>query len=329
MLEFYKYIKAFVCISIFWNGFCSVLIGEPMPAIQETSSTLSVPLESDKSSGLPKKDVDTDTLKVLMVGSSWGVDTIARFSEVAYASGISNIVGDLYHSGVTFRQHIKYAQDESPEYTYMKWVDGEKVQVEDEQTLNRALEDQDWDVVIIMQGAYQSGIWSTYQPYMNDFIRWIKEHAKNPDLVIALNATWAKASWSTDWMCYPTQEDMVEKSRLAYLNAMKESGIEVVIPSGAAIANARQSDLSSTANTKDLSRDGIHLDIGIGHYVTACAVFESICEPMFGISILGNPFRDLKDTSINTPINDQNAIIAQECAIAACRNWGASGELSN
>ena len=273
-----------------------------------------------KNNPLPKMDRATDTLRVLLIGSSWGMDTISRFSEVVRAGGIRNVVGDLYHSGVTFKQHAEFAEKSSREYTYTKWVDGKLLTASKEQTALAGLTDEKWDVVILMQGACESGLWQTYQPYMEQFVRWVAKNATNEKVVFALNSTWAKASWSNVWKTYPTQQDMIDRSRQSAKNALKATGIDLILPTGTAIDNARHSGLAKTAQTRDLARDDVHLDLGIGRYITACTLFEAIVKPIFGLSVEGNTFRDATDTEHNTPITDQNAPVAQKCAILAVRN---------
>lgn len=273
-----------------------------------------------KNNPLPKMDRATDTLRVLLIGSSWGMDTISRFSEVMSAGGIRNVVGDLYRSGVTFKQHAEYAEKSSREYTYTKWADGKLLAASKEQTSLAGLTDEKWDVVVLMQGACESGLWRTYQPYMGQFVRWVATNATNEKVVFALNATWAKANGSNVWKDYPTQQDMIERSRLAAKNAAKATGIDLILPTGTAIDNARHSSLAKTANTRDLARDDVHLDLGIGRYITACTLFEAIVRPIFGLSVEGNTFREATDNKQSTPITDLNAPVAQQCAILAVRN---------
>ena len=67
-----------------------------------------------------------------------------------------------------------------------------------------------------------------------------------------------------------------------YQRAAYESDLELLIPTGTAIQNARENQYLKTIND-ELTRDGSHLDLGIGRYITALTVFITI----FGTDVLG------------------------------------------
>ena len=63
---------------------------------------------------------------------------------------------------------------------------------------------------------------------------------------------------------------------------VRNDGINIVIPMGTAIENARHSTLQ---NDTELTRDGTHLAFGVGRYIAACAWVETLFAPVFGFSI--------------------------------------------
>ena len=81
---------------------------------------------------------------------------------------------------------------------------------------------------------------------------------------------------------------------------------------------------TSPINTPmELTCDGLHADIRIGRYLLACVVFENLLRPIFGISCLGNTYRDTAaDATGNYAITDERALVAQKIAIWSSASRG-------
>lgn len=106
---------------------------------------------------------------------------------------------------------------------------------------------------------------------------------------------------------------------LAVQQMVMSDGIDVLIPEGTAIQNARNTSLNTEA---ELTRDGTHLDLGIGRYLAACTWLQSIFAPVFGISILGNKalpevITQPEGDFDSHPVTEDNRELAQRCAVAA------------
>ena len=84
---------------------------------------------------------------------------------------------------------------------------------------------------------------------------------------------------------------------------MTDMKLDVLVPAGTAIQNARTSALGDSLN-----RDGFHLNYIYGRYTAACTWFEAIT----GKSVIGNTY---------TPkgITPQQKSIAQKAAHAAVK----------
>ena len=80
----------------------------------------------------------------------------------------------------------------------------------------------------------------------------------------------------------------------------KKYDFHALVPNGTAIQNGR------TYFGDVLTRDGYHLDLKIGRYLSAC----TLCEVLLGKSIVGNSYRP-KGVSAN------DALMAQKAAHAA------------
>ena len=108
-----------------------------------------------------------------------------------------------------------------------------------------------------------------------------------------------------------------------------------IIPSAIAVQNARNTYLANYGYFNnvipDMAVDKSHLDMGIGSYVLAALLFETIIKPIFGISIEGNYYMPdakslastgmLKEYEYTSPDNIENFFkIANEAAISAANN---------
>ena len=93
---------------------------------------------------------------------------------------------------------------------------------------------------------------------------------------------------------------------------MRETSVEVVVPSGTAIQDLRNTAL---CDSLDLTRDGYHLNPGTGRYTAACAWFQTLVAPAFGTNVAGNGCR-----LVGTPheLTPQEAEACQEAARRAC-----------
>lgn len=80
-------------------------------------------------------------------------------------------------------------------------------------------------------------------------------------------------------------------------------GIELVIPSGTAIQNARTSFLGN-----DLTRDGFHLSRPHGRYIAACTWLEAV----LGVNPVGNSYRP-------EGMTEQECKVAQKAAHKAVK----------
>ena len=110
-------------------------------------------------------------------------------------------------------------------------------------------------------------------------------------------------------ICRATQEMVVR------------DGIDIIVPAGTAIQNARHTSLQTPY---DLTRDGTHLAFGTGCYVAAYTWFQSILAPIFNVSILGNKQlhaiseKEQKESLYPPqPVTAENRTLCQLCAYYA------------
>lgn len=272
---------------------------------------------------LPEKP---DTLRILAIGNSFSDDGTEYVPALLEAAGIDNvIIARLYIGGCSLERHCKEYEENLNNYVYWKSTDNKWVKVNEKAGILEGLKDEPWDVITIQETSGHSGTYETYQEWIPRLIRIIRKEAVNPHATIAWHQTWAYASNSTHQMFALYGRDQARMHAAiadCVSRAREEFNIPVVIPSGVAVALARETRLNNQdevpADSKvyQLTRDGYHLSRQHGRYLAACVWFESLIEPVFGISVKGNSCR-LLDTEYSIPKND--ASLCQKLAVKAVK----------
>ncbi|MFC2710423.1 DUF4886 domain-containing protein [Hoylesella oralis] len=243
-------------------------------------------------------------IRVLAIGNSFSEDAVEQYLyELALAQGDSLIIGNAYIGGCSIDRHWDNSQTGKADYGYRKIVDGKMV-TQPHVTLERAIKDDDWDIISLQQASHFSGLPETYG-HLADLKRYVMATATNKNVEIVFHMTWAYAKDSSHggFKNYGNDQQQMYRMILSAVNkAIEQTGIKRVIPSGVAIQNARETmgDV--------LNRDGFHLQLTYGRYTAAC----TWCEFLTGKNVVGNPYKP--DT-----IDDHTARLAQEAAHKAMK----------
>lgn len=261
---------------------------------------------------IKKLDLNNKTIKILTIGNSFSEDATRWICEIAESAGVKVIVGNLYFSGCSLENHWTNALNNKALYTYYK-LTSTSITDTSNQTMKESILDEDWDFITFQQFSGFSGLYSTFQPYLNNLIGYVNAYATNSDVKLALNMTWAYANDSTheDYLYYSNnQTAMYNAITSAHQQAIAETGIDIIIPCGTAIQNARTNKLLNAVGD-ELTRDGHHLDIGIGRYITGLTFFETL------IVNSGNVKKDLfKDVTYIPDTYGSNENLANLAKIA-------------
>lgn len=225
------------------------------------------------------------TIKVLAIGNSFSVDAAeAYLDDLAKAAGVKMIIGNCNLGGCSLQRHQEIASGDSAMYAYRKIVDGDSTLLMNK-TLKYCIEDEDWDYITFQQVSYLAGMPDTYFPYITELMTFVLKYARNPNLRFALHQTWAYAAGSTHpgfRNYHQDQEQMYNSVIDAGKQVRKKTGIKIILPSGTAIQNLRNTQVGD-----NLCRDGFHLSFGLGRYTAACVWFETLT----GISVINNTFK--------------------------------------
>lgn len=223
-----------------------------------------------------------DTLRILAIGNSFSQDSVNQyFHEIAEADGLVAIVGNLYIGGCTLERHYDNMMSGKNDYIYYKIGSDGKLVAHKGSSIERGVLDEKWDVVTLQQASGYSGLIGSYEPYLAELVRYVRESV--PGARIMWHQTWAYAKNSThNHFCHYDcdQTKMYDGIVKCSSYACDKYGLGI-IPSGTAVQNARRSPLR-----ENVTRDGFHLSLVAGRYIASCTWYEAVT----GRSVLGNPF---------------------------------------
>lgn len=248
----------------------------------------------------------TKTIKVLAIGNSFSVDAAeAYLDDLANAANVPMVIGNCNIGGCSLQRHWGIVTGDSAKYAYRKIVNGDSVLVLN-QTLKSCLQDEDWDFITFQQVSHLAGIYDTYFPYIIELEKYVKQYARNPNVRFALHQTWAYAANSTHFGFINYNKDQIQMYQAVtstVKKVAKQTGIQIIIPSGTAIQNGR-----NTVIGDNFCRDGFHLSLDIGRYTAACVWFEIFT----GKSVLNNAFKPAN-------VSDSDAKLARKSAHLAVK----------
>ena len=224
-------------------------------------------------------------LKLLAIGNSFSEDAIEQnLFELAAAAGHQMVIGNMYIGGCSLERHWGNAQSNKPDYDYRKIeIDGKMTRTAN-YTLDKALRDEQWDYVSLQQVSQLSGMYNSFQPYLDSLIAYVRARVPATTKLI-WHVTWAYAQNSTHggFANYDRNQDKMYRAIVEGAQRLKKENAQfsLFVPVGTAIQNARTSFVGD-----HLNRDGFHLDLVLGRYTAACTWFECL----FGTKVVGNRY---------------------------------------
>ena len=267
---------------------------------------------SDSNTGQNKNPSDNTpnkTLKILAIGNSFTEDGIAYLPSLVKKAGIENVtIAKMVVGGTSLQYHYTHAINDEPVYNFSVSTDG-SFKSQGKKKFSDCFLFGNWDYIILQQLSQYSGMYDTYQPYLNNLIYII--HRYHPQAIIGWQMTWAYSSTSSHsgFKNYGRNQTVMYESILNAVEQMKaETGISLIIPTGIVIQELRATSIN---NDLELTRDGFHLDRGAGRYAAACTWFETLIRPVLQIGVKDNP---LRSKSGNVPVTDEVAMLCQEIA---------------
>jgi hypothetical protein len=246
--------------------------------------------------------VANDTIRVLCIGNSFSWDAVEQELAPLCKEGKQPIIiGNLYYGGCSLEQHYTFLHQNKSYYSF-RYIENGVRTINEGYSLQRALELMQWDYISFQQASHDSGIQSSYEPYLTDLIDTVR--AYQPKAKLCWMQTW---SYSQDakhpqFPRYQKSQQIMDDSiHSATLAVLKRHPELILIPCGKAITLARQTKLGDT-----LCRDGYHLNYVYGRYTAACVWYELIT----GKSCCSNKYKNEKMTQ-------EQQILTQKAAHSA------------
>ncbi len=271
----------------------------------------------------------TDTLRVLSIGNSFSLDALSYvpFIMKAVAPQVYLKLGIMYIGGGSLENFCNALGDNSFRYY---WSHGarpwdERVGV----AMTETITSEPWDVIVLQQQSNKSRDYSTYQPYLNQLIDWIE----------------ARATWPHEvaWLITPSYPDnlprlapdttsvqMFERILDCVVQVQADTGIELLLPCGTAIQNARTTPLDSLGDQGHLF-DYLHLQEGIPCLIEAYTATAALLS-RYSLSdavwtdttwidqqwLRAKNIQEINGTPVG--MSEENRAIAKQCAIKALEN---------
>ena len=236
--------------------------------------------------GVPDTLAQNSIISVLAIGNSFSQDAVEQYLwELAQEAGVKMIIGNAYRGGQGFRSHWIDVTEANNTFEYRKVQDGVRSNTP-HSALSDIITDEPWQYITFQQVSQESGLTTTFEPYLSELIGYTQSLQTNPNAIYGYHQTWAYSHDSTHggFANYGNRQEVMYDSicqAVQYAMAMHPE-LSFVVPSGTAIQNARTTYLGDNMN-----RDGYHLDLKMGRYTAACVWLETIT----GISPVGFSYR--------------------------------------
>lgn len=206
-------------------------------------------------------------IRVLCIGNSFSWDAVEQ--ELVPLCDEKNVkveIHNLYYGGCSLQQHAEFLLKDTAAYSHRVCTNAEPRVIKDTISLRQALQDGDYDYISLQQASHDSGIRSSYEPWLSMLIDTVRVY--QPNARICWMQTWAYSQDAKhpDYPRYHCNQQEMWDSIMACTPKQLP-----VIPCGTAIQLARQTKLGDT-----MCRDGYHLNYVYGRYTAACVWYEMI-----------------------------------------------------
>lgn len=212
-------------------------------------------------------------IRILAIGNSFSQDATHYLHQIAAADGTETRVVNLYIGGCSLERHWENIVTEAADYLYELNGHSQERYV----SVQEALAETAWDVVVTQQASHDSGWPDSYDPFLDNMASYVREHCTTARLY--MQKTWAYELDSTHSRFiryHNNQKEMFERLSTAYQIASERVGIPL-IPCGDIIQALRgKKPFQYEAGGLSLCRDGFHMSYIYGRYALAAAWYGAI-----------------------------------------------------
>ena len=223
-------------------------------------------------------------MKVLIIGNKFTSQMCTYLPAMAKAGGKELMLSNLTAGNTSVESHYRNYTDENEVYTYETYLPSiTEAMKPDGIALHEAVEDDDWDAVMLSQNIALGGIRESYNPYLAELAAYCR--LMHPQAEIILIEPWSygpgckKKAFAEAYNS--DSEEMYEKISVSCQAAAQTAEADRIIHIGRAFQTARK-----TQPGISLTTDGENADEA-GRFLAACVIYRAL----FNESAFGNPFR--------------------------------------
>lgn len=225
-------------------------------------------------------------LKILAIGNSF---TENATSQMAWMSDVLNgdsiCVTKLTHSGCSLSQHWSFHVNDSPEYRFY-YSDAGRWVLTEINTIDDALELFDWDIIVIQQASGESGMYASYQPYLDNLVELFR--ATNPNAKIAWHCTWPyRAGTEHPYFLNYNSDPLTMYEAILEAGDQASACVDLSIPSATLIWEMRK-EYPEVEN--GFSTDGYHISDEMALFALSTLWYECLVTPLMGTTSINPPF---------------------------------------
>ena len=202
-------------------------------------------------------------VRVLSIGNSFSRDAFAYvpFLIEEMVPGAEVDFGILYIGGCSLERHHRNLLSGEAAYEFDIYRPGAgRWEMERGVSLQQGVMRQEWDIIILQQQSAASRYYDTYQPYLDNLLRYLSEARPRATTAWLMTQPYGEGYKPLGSM---SMDEMWARVNAASQRAVEETSISLLIPAGTAIQNARYTPLDRLGATRHLVNDGFHLHEGI------------------------------------------------------------------
>ena len=288
---------------------------------------------------------DRRKIRLLAIGNSYSQDALAYVPFILQAMGVKLDVeiGILMMSSSTIADHVDNFNNQAAAYTFYHYSPGASEWTNmSSRTIQWALANYRWDIIMTHQSSTNASSWDTYQPAINTLVNLLYTALAYPVRFAWMisQARPAQTNSGANW----SDETILAHYNYTAQNAERvidETAFDLVLPVGTAVQNARtiaslkalgdyaENALNTSGDGYLCPNDGVHLQEGLPCQLAAYSVILALLDAlgMNEISVFGEATRVTSEwasgKSIPSPhgsyigSTNDNCRMAQLCAIVA------------
>ncbi len=238
-------------------------------------------------------------IRVLCIGNSFSWDAVEQeLVPLCDAKHVQVEIHNLYYGGCSLQQHAEFLLKDTAAYSHRVCTNAVPRVVKDTITLRQALRDGKYDFISLQQASHDSGIRSSYEPWLTMLIDTVRAYQPNARLFWMQTWAYSKDAKHPAYPRYQCNQQVMWDSIQACTQSQITNHQLPIIPCGQAIQNARQTKLGDT-----LCRDGYHLNYTYGRYTAACVWYEIIT----GRDVRFNSYRNSQMTRLQQRLSQRSA----------------------